>query len=177
MRYWKLSKSDIALIAIAALIGGPGTARVFLNLANQYLKKYLGSRYHHDFELENFRNILSRLHRDKLVTSAGKGFWQITKKGREQASLLNKHKVYEEFREKYKGKKPDTIVVFDVPELNRKKREYLRLELLSLGYAPVQKSVLIGHSPLPREFLDYIREMKLSSYIQIFSIREYGTLA
>ena len=70
MRYWKLSKKDIVLITIAVLIGGPGTARVLLNLANHYLKKYLGSRYRHDFELENFRNILSRLHRDQLVASA-----------------------------------------------------------------------------------------------------------
>ena len=177
MKVTKFSKKDIVLLAALALIDGPGAARVILSLANQHLKKYFNNHHRHDFEMENFRNILSRLRRDNLVEKAGYGFWKITKKGREQASILQKRYLYEEFKKKNIAKRPNTIITFDIPEINRKKRDYLRLELIAMNYKPVQKSVWIGHSPLPKEFLDYIQEMKLSRHIQIFSIKEFGTLA
>lgn len=173
----KLSKRDIVLLTIAVLFGGQGAAQAILSLSKQYIKKYLKDKYPHDFDAENFRNILSRLKRDKLVEKAGYGFWKTTKKGENQANFLHKYYKYEEFKNKNRDKRPNTIITFDVPELNRKKRDYLRLELVAMGYIPVQKSVLLGHSPLPKEFLDYIRDLKLSGYIQIFTVKEFGTLA
>ncbi len=176
-RKLKFSKQDIALLAIAALIGGPGTARVLLSLVNRYVSQYFRDRFPYDFELEHFRNILSRLRRDGLVARDGLRLWKITKRGRETADFLEKYRVYEQFKLRNRRKQPNTIITFDVPELERKKRDYLRLELIALGYTRIQKSVWIGHSPLPKEFLDYVRDLRLARHLHVFTVRDYGTLA
>jgi len=172
----KLSKRDIILIVLAITIGGAGSAATILKLANRYLERYFAKFGYSSLDKQYFRNVLTRLKRDGLIESERKGFWKFTKRGREKAELLHKYHKYEEFKNKSRNKQPDTIITFDVPELNRKKRDYLRLELLALGYIPIQKSVLLGHSPLPKEFLDYINESRLAGYMQIFTIKKFGTL-
>ena len=96
----RLLKRDIILLTIAILFGGQGAARAILSLSKQYIKKYLKNKYPHDFDAENFRNILSRLKRDRLVESGGYGFWKITNKGRDKATFLHKYYKYEEFKNK-----------------------------------------------------------------------------
>src|SRR3989338_5491391 len=98
MRTVRLSKQDIVLLAVAALIDGPGTARMIFSLANRYLKKYFRDRSYHDFELEQFRNTLSCLRRDGLVARDGYRWWKITERGSRQADVLKKHQAYAEFK-------------------------------------------------------------------------------
>lgn len=173
----RFSKKDFALLAVAALIGGPATAQTLLSLANRYLKKRFGGRRHHDFELAYFRNMLSRLRRDGLVEHSGYCLWNITKRGSAEADLLKKHDAYTQFKASNRKKRPDTIITFDIPELQRKKRDYLRLEFSAMGYEQIQKSVWMGHSPIPREFLDYVRALRIARCLQIFTVKDYGTLS
>ena len=176
MRMVRFTKKDIVLVAVAALIGGPATAQAILSLANQYLKKYFRDQYPRDFELEYFRNVLSSLRRDGLVAKSSYRFWKITKRGSGQAASLSKYQAYQKFKADNRTRRPNTIITFDVPELQRKKRDYLRLELAMMGYVPIQKSVWIGHSPLPKEFFCYVRELQLARHLHIFTIKDYGTL-
>ena len=173
----RFSKKDIVLLALAAFIGGPGTAQALLSIANRYVRQYFRDRYPRDFELEYFRNVLTRLRQDGLVARGGFKLWKITNRGNEHADFLKKYHVYEQFKASNSKKRPNTIITFDVPELQRKKRDYLRLELIALGYVPIQKSVWIGHSPLPKEFLDYVKDLRLARHLQIFTVKDYGTLA
>ena len=68
------------------------------------------------------------------------------------------------------------LIIFDIPERERKKRLWLRLELLSCGYKILQKSVWIGYCPLPEEFFGALDYMNLRNCVQIFSIKNSGTL-
>jgi len=68
------------------------------------------------------------------------------------------------------------LVVFDIPEYDRRKRDVVREQLIGCGFRQLQKSVWIGDCPLPEEFITLIDELELYGNVQIFSVRERGTL-
>ena len=170
----KLSAKDVILITFAVLLGGPGTARTVLNLAGRYIEKRLDKYFQGDLNENKFRVVIHRLKKDGLLASAGRGIWKTTKEGNKMANLIGRRMSYEEF--KAERKKVNTIVIFDIPELQRKKRDYLRIELLALGFKPLQKSVWIGGRPLPVVFIEYLKDMRLLDCIHIFTIKEFGTI-
>ncbi|MBI4159646.1 CRISPR-associated endonuclease Cas2 [Candidatus Wolfebacteria bacterium] len=69
-----------------------------------------------------------------------------------------------------------TIIIFDVPEAERKKRAWLRSALASLGFTLVQKSVWIGKSKIPKEFLNDLKNLNLIPCVEIFEITRAGSL-
>ena len=111
-----------------------------------------------------------------MVESGGWGFWRITKKGRAlKQSYDERRKAYAHVRECSAAHK-DTIIIFDVPEIRRTLRDYLRAELTMLGYEQLQKSVWIGGGPLPEAFMEFVREKKLADDMHIFTIAKKGTI-
>ena len=68
------------------------------------------------------------------------------------------------------------LVMFDIPEYERKKRTAIRTELVGCNFQQLQKSVWIGSCPLPEDFIALIDELKLKNNIHIFSVREKGTI-
>jgi len=79
---------------------------------------------------------------------------------------------------KYKPEKTDkvVIVIFDVPEKEKWKREWLRNTLRELGMKNVQKSVFIGKVKIPELFLENMRKLHAIDYVEIFEIGKTGTL-
>ncbi|MEK7140508.1 MAG: CRISPR-associated endonuclease Cas2, partial [Patescibacteria group bacterium] len=45
------------------------------------------------------------------------------------------------------------IVMYDVPHNFKKERDWFRRHLVKFGYIMIQKSVWVGPSPLPKDFL------------------------
>ena len=68
------------------------------------------------------------------------------------------------------------IVIFDVPEKEKWKREWLRNTLRELGMKNVQKSVFIGKVKIPELFLENMRKLHAIDYVEIFEIGKTGTL-
>ena len=68
------------------------------------------------------------------------------------------------------------VIIFDIPEKQSYKREWLRDQLTDLGFKMVQKSVWMGKRKIPKEFLEDIRDLKLLAYIEIFSITKTGSI-
>lgn len=56
------------------------------------------------------------------------------------------------------------IVIFDIPEENKKAREAFREKLMTLGFKPVQKSVFI-HYLEARDEIDFL--------VEVFDVRSY----
>ena len=165
----------VSIVLLSAVNGAAG-ARVIYSLLGGYFKKRDRERKHRIMSEQAFRNVLSRLKKQGIVESAGWGLWRLTKKGR--TSVLGaeaRRKAYEKIREISKMRK-DTIVIFDVPEKQGKLRDYLRAELVSLGYEQLQKSVWIGGGPLPEAFMGFIEEKKLLAMVHIFTITHKGTI-
>ena len=64
----------------------------------------------------------------------------------------------------------DLIVMYDIPTEKKKEREWFRRHLQKFGYVMIQKSVWVGPSPLPRNFLDYVKKLGLLSQLRTLKL-------
>ena len=129
-------------------------------------------------ERRSFSVFLSRLQKDGLIKRDGK-MWYILVKGKEKLAVLRErilpdaHYVHE----KGADKESASIIIFDIPEIERRKRAWLRSVLANLGCVMVQKSVWLLRRPLPRAFIKDIHDMRIARYIHIFGVTKRGTLS
>ncbi|MEK7075111.1 MAG: hypothetical protein AAB968_05085 [Patescibacteria group bacterium] len=121
-----------------------------------------------------FSTILSRLKKDGLVERSGEtrsALWRLTDAGKQY--------LERERTEVLRCAKEDGIgrlVIFDIPEQERKKRDRIRSELIYADFKQLQKSVWIGYRPLPQDFLHLLDELYLKGKVHIFSIQNEGTI-
>ncbi len=62
------------------------------------------------------------------------------------------------------------IVMYDIPHNLKKERDWFRRHLIKFGYIMIQKSVWVGPSPLPKSFLDYLKEIKIGDKFKTFKL-------
>ena len=119
--------------------------------------------------------LLSRLKKQGLIERRGKwrsSTWHITGKGKK---FLEKNKIMLYNPPPRDGQA--RLVIFDIPEKERRKRDVLRAELVSNNFIKLQKSVWIGYNPLPEDFIEFLDNLNLSDKIHIFSVKEKGTIS
>jgi phenylacetic acid degradation operon negative regulatory protein len=125
----------------------------------------------------NFSDFIYRLKRDGLVSHGRKGkFFMLTSKGRELLrDLRSKNLPHIKYGD---NQAEDTwkIFIFDIPERERYKRNWLRMVLRNLNFKMLQKSVWLGKTALPQEFINDLKKIELISYIEIFCITKKGSL-
>ena len=132
-------------------------------------------RYHH---------ILYHLKQDGLIVERSDGdkkrnrVLALTKKGFYKLGLLRTKASARLPAAAYPHKKNDrfTICAFDIPERDRKKRNWLRAVLQRLGFAAIQKSVFIGKVRVPKELIDDMKALRILDYVEIFEISKTGSL-
>lgn len=111
---------------------------------------------------------LSRMKKQDLVSMSGpkkKAVWRITRKGKNHFQKIG--------REKFVLPPEDgktRIVMFDIPEKRKAERDWLRTELLSCDFSPLQKSVFMGMRPLPANLLKELRNRNLISYVHVVGL-------
>ena len=134
-------------------------------------------------EKQKFYNLLSYLRKkgfiEKKKIKGNKVLWRLTQNG---LNWLKKKKMGNKipilsFKPFEKIKKDHLkIIIFDIPENDKWKRNWLRQSLKNLEFKMLQKSVWIGKSKLPEEFIFKLRDFKILSYIHIFKVKEKGTI-
>ena len=62
------------------------------------------------------------------------------------------------------------IVMYDVPEEKKAEREWLRFHLKKFGYEMIQRSVWVGPSPLPADFVEYVKKIDLRDKVKTFKL-------
>lgn len=67
------------------------------------------------------------------------------------------------------------VVIFDIPEIDKKTREYLRLKLISLGFGKLQKSVYISPLDVLADLKEYLQNLNLYGKVIVFEAREVFT--
>ena len=133
-------------------------------------------------EIKNHRYyaILSKLKADGLITkNVGKGSaWHITNNGLEKLEALRNQVKIGFPNNHYLKEKSDTLVIigFDIPEKEKRKRNWLRSILINLGFRMLQKSVWIGKIKVPSELLEDIKLLNLLDFVEIFSVGNSGTI-
>ncbi len=135
-------------------------------------RSLLGLDATYRFQRETFASLLSRLQNQGLVVRTGRhhqSFWQLTTRG----------KIYMNQKSEVRKIESDGIgrlVIFDIPEKERRKRDTIRMELIGIGFQQLQKSVWYGEHPLPRDFITLIDSLSLQPHVHIFSVRQSGTI-
>ena len=94
---------------------------------------------------------------------------RISKKGRKYIEKkIDSLKTFDCLKEQAKEK--TLLVMFDIPENKKAEREWFRWHLKKFNYILIQRSVWVGPAPLPKDFLSYLKEIKLSSCIKTFTL-------
>jgi len=62
------------------------------------------------------------------------------------------------------------IVIYDIPEAKKKERDWFRRHLKKFNYVMIQKSVWVGPSPLPKDFLEYVKSIGLKDKLKTFKL-------
>ena len=122
-----------------------------------------------------FRITLHRLKKQGLIERDDL-WWHITEKGKvylqkKLARLLPPHSTQDEAMTSV-SKSKNMIIIFDIPEKLRKKRDWLREELTCLGFTMMQKSVWFGPSPLPKSFAKHTQDMNIIQFLKFFRANE-----
>ena len=105
-------------------------------------------------DVRKFRKATERLRKRNLIFGERQGkriIFELTDAGRAEADKI-KLKLEMAKRKHWDGKW--RIIIFDVPEKLRGKRDLLRKELTEFGFMQLQKSVWAYPYPLSKEFVD-----------------------
>jgi DNA-binding transcriptional regulator PaaX len=62
------------------------------------------------------------------------------------------------------------MVIYDIPSGKRSERDWFRRQLKRFDYIMIQKSVWVGPSPLPQDFLNYVKSIGLLSKLKILKL-------
>jgi len=75
------------------------------------------------------------------------------------------------FLSSFKDNAPkNLIIMYDIPHNLKKERDWFRRHLIKFGYIMIQKSVWVGPSPLPKDFLNYLKEIKIGNKFKTFKL-------
>lgn len=131
---------------------------------------------------KKYYDLLYRLRKDNLIEekiNSTQKFFILTEKGIKKLNKLKEsigdNKLSLLNYQKEIGDK-SVIIIFDIPEKERKKRTWLRSVLQKIGMEMIQKSVWIGKVKIPKKFLEDLRELKLVDRVEIFEISKSGSL-
>jgi len=127
------------------------------------------------YKKQSINNALCRLNKDGYISREDDCI-SLLPRGRKYVE--NKKVRFIIFDSHYKKELPkNLLVMFDIPEVRKAEREWFRFHLRRFDYKMIQKSVWVGPSPLPKDFLDYVREIKLQDCIKTFKLaKSYDVL-
>ncbi len=117
---------------------------------------------------DSFRSTLSRMKRDGYIIN-NDGVWKITEKGKKL--VKERAESFESFDSPFgEQDKKNLLLIFDIPEVKKAKRDWLRYNLKKFHYKIIQASVWLGPSPLPKNFVDYLERIKIKKYIKTYKL-------
>ncbi|KKR60723.1 MAG: hypothetical protein UU01_C0035G0001 [Parcubacteria group bacterium GW2011_GWA2_40_37] len=121
-----------------------------------------------NYSKNSLSGTLSYLHKNGFIEGSDFGL-QITHKG--QRYIKKKMDSLKKFYFNFNKNTPKNLMVmFDIPETKKAEREWLRWHLKKFNYSMIQKSVWVGPSLLPKEFLDYIEKIKIKDGLKTFKL-------
>lgn len=124
-----------------------------------------------------FQRLLSRLIKDELIAKTKGGKFLVTPIGEAYFDAKSKNpswgKIYSPSPLPVKKL---IIIIFDIPEKERLKRDWLRYQLETMGFQRLQNSVWCGEILLPKDFMEDLEHYDILPYVHIFDVNKQGTL-
>lgn len=121
-----------------------------------------------EYKEMTIRHNLWRLRKQGFVKKKG-DMYSLTSKGKALAGYIRnvgKATDESEWDDKYR------VVIFDIPEKDRKFRSWLRQELYLLKYKQLQKSVFVSKYPLTPDLVKEIKQKKMGNYINYLLVEK-----
>lgn len=130
---------------------------------------------------KKFYNVLNYLKREGLVQKKSHGrvsVWKVTGIGSKYLKILKERGLFFQSRANFLPSAGNgiTVIAFDVPEKERKKRNWIRISLVNMEFSSLQKSLWIAHGSVDEEFIHALRERDMMDYVHIFSVDKKGTI-
>ncbi len=121
------------------------------------------------YKYQTLANKLSILKKKGLISKIPSGECVITTKGK--IFLEKERDILKRFETDLDNNLPkDLLVIYDIEENRKKERDWFRRHLKKFHFTMIQKSVWVGPSPLPKEFSDYLKEIKLGHNLKTFKL-------
>jgi CRISPR-associated endonuclease Cas2 len=156
-----------------------GLERARLKRAGQKKQLFFTELREYLEEREKLSKLIYKLKREGFILEDKKNKKLIlTKKGKLKLRFLkNKRSVEETKNNESNQKDKDVIVIiYDVPESEYKRRHQLRNLLVNAGFSFVQKSVWIKQGKITEDFINFLKDLEVLHYVQIFKITQKGTI-
>lgn len=120
----------------------------------------------------------NRYYKGMRVNAFGFPVFKNSKKKQSKQSRKRIRSFYHvSFASSFKNDSPkNLIVMYDIPDNLKKERDWFRRQLVNFGYIMIQRSVWVGPSPLPKDFLNYLKEIKVKNHFKTFKLaKPYNT--
>jgi len=131
-------------------------------------------QFHHTLQYLKQQGLIS-----KKIKVHGSG-WVLTQRGMERAQRYKTVRRDPFSKANAAFMKPHgngvTIVAYDIPERERKKRDWIRWCLIEMGCEMIQKSVWVAKGAIDEDFIHALRDRDLLEYVHIFSVTKQGTI-
>jgi CRISPR-associated endonuclease Cas2 len=135
-----------------------------------------GTKSFHDFlnkDIDGAFKTSGRNFKQNIYRLKEKGLIDINEKEIKLTTNKSRLNAFLKYRYIYKNPEKDNklILIFDIPEKQRKTRDWLRNQIKLWGFTMIQKSVWLGTGPLPNDFNDRIKLLGIEKNIRIFNIQ------
>jgi len=125
------------------------------------------------YKRQSIYNSLGNLRREGYIEKQN-DFIKMLPRGRKYVE--NKKRRMIVFDSPFKKDAPkNLLVMFDIPEGQKAEREWFRYHLRRFGFIMIQRSVWVGSSPLPKEFMNYLKFLHLGKCIKTFKLAKSYT--
>ncbi|MEI6280793.1 MAG: hypothetical protein WCP17_02215 [bacterium] len=120
------------------------------------------------YKYGSLKSGISQLKKKQYILKNNFG-WVLTLEGKKY--LKRKYNSLMQFDSPFfKNDPKNLLIMFDIPQTKKAEREWLRWHLKKFNYIMIQKSVWRGPSPLPKEFLIYIKKIGLRENLKMLKI-------
>ncbi|OGI60843.1 hypothetical protein A2814_03470 [Candidatus Nomurabacteria bacterium RIFCSPHIGHO2_01_FULL_38_19] len=128
----------------------------------------LGLPVFKSYKRNSINTALSRLKKKQYIVFKGSCL-KLSKNGKRY--LVKRKARLQLFKSPFnKESSKNLLVIFDIPEIRKAEREWFRFHLRKFNYVMIQRSVWVGPSPLPEEFLSYLKHIRLIDCIKTFKL-------
>ncbi len=134
----------------------------------QLMKKMFGFNKKRKLDKTIIRVNISRLEKQGIIRKSENEKFELTADGEEMVAYIkNRYSILNK-----KWDKKIRVVVFDIPEKEKRYREWFRTELGLLLFKQLQKSVYFGKYPIQDDLYQDIIKNNFFDNIHIFTINE-----
>ncbi|WP_121661008.1 PaaX family transcriptional regulator C-terminal domain-containing protein [Metabacillus litoralis] len=132
-------------------------------------KKIISIYEERNYTSQSIRNMLSKLKKEKFITSPQRSVYAITTYGRDFITTIERTENFYQHRWNNKW----YMILTEIPETERKKRDAFRRQLIQLGFGQLYNSVYIYPWNLTNKVLNMIDTLEIEEYVTILVSDEF----